>query len=257
MAAELTFDRVGVEISGKRLLQDVSLRVCEGEFVALLGPNGAGKTTLIRAALGLLPTSGEVLLNGTPVRQIGGRGRAGLLAWLPQQALVTEALSVLDFVAGARFRFSESRHNAEAAAHDALRQAGAEVFTDRIVSTLSGGEQQRVAVAALLAQEAPLLLLDEPANHLDPAHQISLYRLFGELWRAGRGVLCISHDVNLLNHVGDAATVRVVGLAQGRVQFDTRYTDESLPVRLGELFGIRFESAQAGSRRVLLPGADA
>lgn len=257
MAAELSFHNVGVEISGKRLLQDVSMRVAEGEFVALLGPNGAGKTTLIRAALGLLPASGEVLLNGRPARQFGGRERAGILAWLPQQALVTEALSVLDLVAGARFRFRESRSNAESAARDALRQAGAEAFADRIMSTLSGGEQQRVAVAALLAQEAPLLLLDEPANHLDPAHQVSLYRLFGELWRAGRGVLCISHDVNLLSHVGDAAAVRVVGLAQGHVRFETPYTDPELPGKLGEIFGMHFESVQAGSRRMLLPGVGA
>lgn len=252
MAAELELRDASVEISGKRLLDDVSLTVREGEFVALIGPNGAGKTTLLRAALGLMPASGDVLLNGKPVRAYNGRARAGLIAWLPQQALITEALTALDLVAGARFRFDESRRSAEAAAREALQRAGAEQFEKRFVNTLSGGEQQRVAVAAMLAQEAPLLLLDEPANHLDPGQQIALYRLFGELWRQGKGVLCITHDVNLLAHAGQGVTV--AGLREGKLKFQQPFESPDLPEKLQALFNTPFTAIATEGRRALLAG---
>lgn len=250
MPTELALNDVAVEAGGKRLLDGVTLRVKEGEFVALVGPNGAGKTTLLRAALGLMPASGNVLLNRKPVRAYSGRERAGLVAWLPQQALITESLTALDLVAGARYRFNESRSSADAAAREALQRAGAEKFEQRFVNTLSGGEQQRVAVAAMLAQEAPLLLLDEPANHLDPGQQIALYRLFGELWRRGKGVLCITHDVNLLAHAGKG--VRVAGLKEGKLAFELPDNAEDLPAKLEYLFSTPFTSIETKTRRVLI-----
>jgi iron complex transport system ATP-binding protein len=253
LAVELDLKGVSVHASGKALLEDVSLRVAEGDFVALLGPNGAGKTTLIRTALGLLPTDGQVLLGGRPVRTCSGRDRAGLAAWLPQQALVTEPVTVLDFVCGARYRFAESRSAALSAAMDALGQAGADMFAQRVISTLSGGEQQRVAVAAMLAQEAPLLFLDEPGNHLDPGQQIALYSLIGRLWQRGHGVLCITHDVNLLARLGNAERVRVVGISEGRIRFDIPLSSSDLPAHLGSLFSVEFAVVEASGHRAFLP----
>jgi iron complex transport system ATP-binding protein len=243
---------VSVHARGKALLQDVSLRVDQGQFVALLGPNGAGKTTLLRAALGLLPVTGDVLLDGRPVRDMPGRERAAKLAWLPQQSAAAEPITVLEQVTAARFRFHETHHAAEAGARSALDAAGASQFAARYVNELSGGEAQRVAVAGMIAQETPLLLLDEPANHLDPAQQIELYRLIARLWREGRGVLCITHDVNMLRFVGDAA-VRVVGLADGRVRFDCEYGSPELAGHVGELFNVGIEIVQAGADRLLVP----
>ncbi len=253
MAIDLELKDVSVRVSGKTLLDDVNLRVAKGDFVALLGPNGAGKTTLLRTALGLLPTDGQVHLGGRPVRAYSGRERAALAAWLPQQALVTEPVTVLDFVCGARYRFAETRAAAISAARGALEQAGASTFADRIISTLSGGEQQRVAVAALLAQEAPLLFLDEPGNHLDPGQQIALYSLIGRLWQHGHGVLCITHDVNLLTRLGQSERVRVVGIADGRIRFDMPLSSSDLPARLGELFSVEFAVVEAGGHRAFLP----
>ena len=243
---------VSVRARGKTLLQDVSLRLQQGEFVALLGPNGAGKTTLLRAALGLLPAEGSVLLDGQPVREMPGRERAAKLAWLPQQGQAAEPITVLEQVTAARFRFHETHHAAEAGALAALNAAGAAQFAARHVNELSGGEAQRVAVAGMIAQETPLLLLDEPANHLDPAQQIELYRLIARLWREGRGVLCITHDVNMLRFVGDAA-VRVVGLAEGRVRFECEYGAPELPGHVGGLFNVGIEIVQAGADRLLVP----
>jgi len=251
----LQLSNVSVSLRGKALLDDVSLSLRPGEFVALLGPNGAGKTTLLRAALGLAACSGEVLLGGKPVRALPGRERAAIAAWLPQQALSAEVITALELAVGARYRFHEPRPSALAGASAALARAGAAEFAQRPLNSLSGGEQQRVAVAALLAQEAPLLLLDEPANHLDPGQQIALYGLIGSLWREGRGILCITHDVNMLRHVGFGCEgIRVVGLRAGRVQFETSFGSERLASHLGDLFAVKFAEAAGATGRVLVPG---
>lgn len=241
MSNSLELENVSVTARGKTLLDDVSLRLSEGEFVALIGPNGAGKTTLLRAILGLSLVSGKARLNGKPVSDFSGRERAGVVAWLPQQALVNEPITALELVASARYRFVETFASSINAAREALDHTGAIQFADRAVTSLSGGEHQRVAIAALVAQDAPLLLLDEPANHLDPAQQIELYRLFGRLWREGKGVLCITHDVNLLRHVGRDG-VRVVGMRAGRVEFESGYVSSQLASHVGGLFGINMRA---------------
>lgn len=248
----LELRNITVTARGRKLIDDVNLTVKPGEFVALLGPNGAGKTTLFRAALGLIPCTGEALLAGRPVRDIPGRERAGLAAWLPQQSQIVEPVSVYQFVKAARFRFSESYEQAEIEVVAALARANALGNLHRPVTELSGGEQQRVGVAALIAQDAPLLLLDEPANHMDPAQQIELYGLISELWKKGRGVLCITHDVNMLRHVG-SPDVRVVGLADGRVRFETAYGADDLPQQVGRLFDVRMDVLESNGQRLLIP----
>lgn len=251
MANKLALEGVSVSIRGQRLIEDINLRLAEGEFVALVGPNGAGKTTLLRAALGLLPCSGRALINDRPVQQLSGRERAAQVAWLPQSVLVSEPLSALEVVAAARYRITESRADAEAAARKSLQSAGVAEFANRAVNSLSGGEHQRVAVACLIAQEAPLLLLDEPANHLDPAQQIGLFKLLGRVWRDGRGLLCITHDVNMLRHLG-AAEIRVVGMSGGRIRFEADYGSPELPGHLEALFGTPFVSVDLPGGRALV-----
>lgn len=257
--ATLSLEDVTVSAGQATLLDRVTLTVQAGEFVALLGQNGAGKTSLIRTALGLLkPVRGHVLLGGMPVLGIGGRQRAALAAWLPQHCLITEDLTAQELVAAARFRFHETRADTLDAANRALARAGAARFSSRVVTRLSGGEQQRVAFACLMAQEAPLLLLDEPANHLDPAQQIALYSLIGDLWREGLGMLCITHDVNLLAHAsrGREADVRVLGLSRGQITFDKPLDSPELGASLSGLFGLPMEPVTHQGRRVFLAGSE-
>ncbi len=256
MTVALELANVTIAAGRNVLLRDFSLKLQTGEFTALLGPNGAGKTTALRAALGLARlVSGSVMLDGQPVSALSGRQRASKLAWLPQQSLVAEPLTALELVAAARFRFGESRASSEREAQKALQRVAALEFADTPVTRLSGGEHQRVAVAALLAQDSPLLLLDEPANHLDPAQQMALYRLIGELWREGRGVLCVTHDVNLLHHVlGDRepGNVRVIGLSVGAARFESGLDAADLPAKLGELFGVKMQALAHDGRKVFV-----
>ena len=251
--AELEFRDLSVKVGARTLLDRVNLRVASGEFVALLGPNGAGKTTLLKTALALrAPSSGSVLLAGRAVSLLDARARAALVSWLPQQIRADEPVSALDSVASARFRFSETHATSQRAAERALERVGASAYAARPVSELSGGERQRVAFAGLLAQEAEILLFDEPANHLDPAQQLDIYRLLGELWREGRTLICISHDVNLLHPVGDAARLRVVGLRAGSVAFDARFADAALPAQLSALFDVEMSALTGEQQRFLV-----
>ena len=254
--SELEFDELSVEVKGRTLLDRVTLRVARGDFVALIGPNGAGKTTLLKAAHALrAPSSGRVRLANTPVTSLDARRRAELIAWLPQHIRAEEPLTSLESVAAARYRFRESHACSQRAAERALARVGASQYASRPITELSGGERQRVAFACLLAQEAEILLFDEPANHLDPGQQLDVYRLLGELWREGRSVLCINHDVNLLHQVGDAARVRVVGLRAGRVMFDAPFDAPALPEHMGQLFGVELDSVQGSEQRFIVPRA--
>jgi iron complex transport system ATP-binding protein len=255
----LQLESVTVTASHATLLDGVSLSMGAGEFVALVGPNGAGKTSLIRTALGLTPlSSGSVQLGGKPVASLSGRERAAMAAWLPQHSAITEDLTALELVAAARYRFHESRASALDASRNALMKAGAAEFEARIVTRLSGGEQQRVAFACLLAQEAPLLLLDEPANHLDPAQQIALYTLIGQMWRDGHAILCITHDVNLLSFAtrGREHECRVLGLSKGAFAFESRLDAPGLGASLSKLFGVQLDAVSHSGRRVFLAASE-
>ncbi|HWA76886.1 MAG TPA: ABC transporter ATP-binding protein [Polyangiaceae bacterium] len=244
---------VTVTAEQRALLRAVSLAIEPGGFVALVGPNGAGKTTLLRAALGLLtPTAGRVLLGGRDAREFTPRERAAELAWLPQHANGSEPLSALEAVMTARYRFAEPESASREAALRALSRVGMSAHASARITRLSGGERQRVAIATLLAQEARVALLDEPANHLDPAQQLDIYRLIGRLWAEGSTLLLVTHDLNLLSQVGATERVRVVGLSQGRIEFSTAYDAGELPERLTELFGVEFVALERAGRRVLV-----
>lgn len=238
---QLSLQGVGLSLNGNPVLSDVELSLEPGDFVALIGPNGSGKTSLIKLALGLHPPGiGKALLDGVALSSLSAKRRAASLAWLPQRWEPSEALPVVELVAAARYRLNEPFAVAEHAATRALTRVGAEAFASRGIDELSGGELQRVLLACVVAQEAPLLFFDEPANHLDPRHQIATYRLLGELWRAGAGVLCVTHDINLLSHVGEARRLRVLGLRQGRVVLQTHFADPDLADGLSELYGAEY-----------------
>lgn len=250
----LELSEVTLTRRGRALLSEVTLSVAPGELLALVGPNGAGKTSILRVMLGLAaPSGGAARLNETLVGSMPARERAALVAWLPQHSSGGEELPALEVVMAARFRFEEPRASCEREAHDALARVGAGGVATRALGSLSGGERQRVALAALLAQGTPILLADEPANHLDPAQQIDVYRLLGELWQGGKSVVCVTHDVNLLRHLGNASRVRVAGISRGRIRFELPLDSEQLPRALGELFGLRVHALELNGQRFLLP----
>jgi iron complex transport system ATP-binding protein len=252
--SRLCFNHVWIERAKRALLRDVTLKLEPGQLVALVGPNGSGKTTLLRVALGLEPpTRGDVTLDDVAVRRLVPRERAARVAWLPQILLNSEPLQVHQAVATGRYRFGESPSRSRAAAMDALSHLDAAHLAHRNVLALSGGERQRVALATVLAQQSPLALLDEPANHLDPTQQVETYTLIGRLWQQGLGVLLVTHDVNLLAGLPKHDAVKIVGLRDGAVSLVSTLDAPELPDELSKLFGMSVKALEHAGRRVIVP----
>ena len=251
---------LNLALGGRQILQAINLSMKTGEALALVGPSGAGKTTLLRAILGLqrIP-AGKIMINGRDLQRLSGRERASQMGWLPQMGMVAEPIAVTDLVAAARFRFDEPRPTTLAAVHTALASCGIDRLGRQAVNTLAGGELQRVAVAALIAQDPETFLLDEPSNHLDLRRQRDLYQLFGRQWRAGRGLIVITHDINLLATLGassDHVRIRVVGMREGSLRWELPFDDPALPDALQDLLELRLHAIEIeGQRCIIAAGA--
>ncbi len=213
----LAIEDVSVSIANRRIVKRVSFHVEQGERLTIIGPNGAGKTTLLRC-LGrlLLPDSGRVLLHGKPLSGYGHRALARQLCYVPQAQECALPYTVYEFLLMARYPhlgpFSTLGRSDHAAVKRALAQTDMAAFGGRMLDTLSGGERQKVFIAAALAQEAPLLLLDEPTAFLDYRHQVEVAELLLQLQREeGKTVVCVTHDLNCGVYWSD----RVLALKQG------------------------------------------
>jgi iron complex transport system ATP-binding protein len=212
---------VGVTLDGVPILHGVDLRVATGEWTTVIGPNGAGKSTLLRAVAGLVGANGELRLFGRDAGRLRRRERARLVATVPQAPTVPPGMAVRDYVLLGRNPHIPPlgrESPADLAVADAvLERLDLTGFTGRTLVTLSGGERQRVFLARALAQEAPLLLLDEPTTALDIGHQQEVLELVDELRRAhGLTVLATMHDLSIAGGYAD----RLVLLAGGRVVAD-------------------------------------
>jgi iron complex transport system ATP-binding protein len=208
---------VGYRIAGRALLDGVSLTLVPGEVLALVGPNGAGKSTLLRVLAGdLAPTSGAILLDGRPLSAFRARELALRRAVLPQQALMQFAFAAREVVAMGRHphlgRHGETDRD-EAIVRAAMGRTETLPLAERAYPSLSGGEQGRISLARVLAQEAPVLLLDEPTAALDLRHQQATLGIARALAAEGATVLAVLHDLNLAAAYAD----RVALLAAGRL----------------------------------------
>ncbi|MEZ5911758.1 MAG: ABC transporter ATP-binding protein [Paracoccaceae bacterium] len=243
----LELDRLTVKRGECPVVDGVDLNVEPGEFVGLIGPNGAGKTSLLRGALGLLPHQGRSnLADMTP------RARARHAAWLPQAREVTWPVSVEMLVALGRTPWlgSVGPAGADRAAVDrALARMGLDAFRHRTATELSGGEQARVLIARVLAQDTPLILADEPTAGLDPAAQIQSCAVFADLAAEGRGVVASLHDLGLAAR----HCTRIVMLSRGRLVADGTPADVLTSENLRSVFGLRAYFAQTADGPVFQP----
>jgi iron complex transport system ATP-binding protein len=214
----ISLTSVSVTLDSHRIVDDVELGVGVGEWVTLIGPNGAGKSTLLRAIAGLAPFAGEIELQGDPLAGLHRREVARRIAFVPQSPLLPPDMPVGEYVLLGRTPHigpfgSESRADLEAAQR-ALARLELGPFADRRLHTLSGGEQQRVVLARALAQEAPLLLLDEPTTALDIGRQQQALELVAELRAQGPlTVLSAMHELTLALQYAD----RLALLSGGRL----------------------------------------
>jgi len=199
-----------VGYGGRAVVSDASFSVGPGQFLVVLGPNGCGKTTLLKTCIGLLPAlGGAATLDGRDVATLAPRERARIAAWVPQVAEAAWSYRVRDIVAQGRYpirgAFQAFDDRDETAIARALEAMDMTALAARPMSSLSGGEARRALIARALAQEAPLLVLDEPAAHLDPGRQMELMELLRNLAKGGKAVAVSVHDVNAARRFADLA----------------------------------------------------
>lgn len=182
----------------RQILRDIELSVYPGDVVGLLGPNGTGKSTLVGILCGDLDThSGSVLLSGKPIADYSRRELALQRAVMPQANDFPFSYLVHDIVAMGRASHPHNPEYDEKVIDQAMIQTGIEHLADRDVTTLSGGEKARVTLARVIAQDASVVLLDEPTAALDISHQQQTMQLCGQMAQAGKAVIAVMHDIQL------------------------------------------------------------
>ncbi|MFA4719588.1 ABC transporter ATP-binding protein [Pyrococcus kukulkanii] len=215
----LVLEDVSFSYNGRSILKEVSFDVEKGEFLVILGPNGAGKSTLLRCILGMLKCSGSIDIMGRNLKTLRRDELARLISYVPQR-VEPNFLRVFDFVLLGRKPYMSLRPSNEdiKLVINVLETVGIEKLAERPTKMLSGGELQKVAIARALAQETPILVLDEPTNNLDPKSQIEIMRLLRELSLAGKTVIAVMHDVNLALRFGE----RFIFMKKGEILGDYR-----------------------------------
>ncbi len=254
VSAPLRAERLRVAVAGRLLIDALDLALLPGEFIVTLGRNGTGKSLLLLTLAGLrAPQAGRVSLAGVDIRALPRRRIAQSIALLPQDVEPVPQLTALDSARLGRFAhrpfWSAGTARDDAIALSALAAVDATELADRPMSTLSGGEQRRIAGAGVIAQATPTVLLDEPGNHLDPQHQILLLEHFAGHCRAGGSALATLHDATLAARY---ATRVLLLHGDGRWQLGT--ADELLqPATLAQLYRTPMVEARTQSRRLFAP----
>ncbi|MGE4428131.1 MAG: ABC transporter ATP-binding protein, partial [Solirubrobacteraceae bacterium] len=203
---------VSVRLGGTEIVHGADLVVRAGRLTAIVGPNGAGKSTFVRAVAGLLrPSAGTIEWDGEPIAAVGQRRLARLRAFMPQRPAVPAGIAVHEAVMIGRSpqvgAFRRPGRADREAVDDALERADAAEFSERQMTTLSGGELQRVQLAVALAQGAPVLIADEPTSALDLGATAAMARLLRRLTGEGLAVLLVVHDLALAAAVADEVVV--------------------------------------------------
>ncbi|WP_344054723.1 ABC transporter ATP-binding protein [Streptomyces thermoalcalitolerans] len=239
--SRLTADNVTLAYDQRVIAEQLSVEIPDNSFTVIVGPNACGKSTLLRALSRMLkPTQGRVLLDGQVIQSMPAKKVARTLGLLPQSAIAPDGITVGDLVGRGRYPHQgilrQWSAEDERIVREAMERTGVAELADRYVDELSGGQRQRVWIAMALAQQTPLLLLDEPTTYLDIQHQIDVLDLCAELHEEqGRTLVAVLHD---LNHAARYAT-HLIALRGGKVIAQGAPGDIVTAELVEEVFGLR------------------
>lgn len=231
--------RIRVGYGPKTVINDVALKAGPGELIGILGPNGSGKSTLLKSLCGLLPYSkGEVFLFGRLLLSMSERERARQVAYMQQEVQVSFGITALDAVLTGRYPYLRWWQNESPDDYAIARQymsfTGVADLVQRSLQELSGGERQRVMLAKALAQETPLLFLDEPTASLDLSYQEEIFRYCQQICQEGKTVLIVVHDIRLAAKFCS----RLILLSAGGILADGPPSKVVTPEHLYQAFGL-------------------
>lgn len=251
----IEIESVSFAYGAQKVLDKLSFSVEEHDFLAVLGPNGAGKTTLMNLLAGFLrPHGGRIHIGGKSIRTYHRAELAGMLAIVRQATMPTFGFSVYETVMMARYytggrKLFETRRDC-AIVEQALEMTDTRRFADRPINTLSGGERQRVYIARALAQQTPVLLLDEPTSYLDLRHQLEIFELLEQLRQdEHKTIIVVSHDLNLVQRYAGAYLLLA---ADGRTHYQ-RSADGLATATVELFFGVSGVEGLVGGRKVFVP----
>ncbi|MEU1041509.1 ABC transporter ATP-binding protein [Streptomyces sp. NPDC005907] len=237
----LSADNLTIGYDQRVIAEDLSVEIPDHSFTVIVGPNACGKSTLLRALSRMLkPSRGRVLLDGQVIHSMPAKKVARTLGLLPQSSIAPDGITVGDLVGRGRYPHQgllrQWSAEDERVVQDSMASTGVAELADRYVDELSGGQRQRVWIAMALAQQTPLLLLDEPTTYLDIQHQIDVLDLCAELHEEqGRTLVAVLHD---LNHAARYAT-HLIALREGRVVAEGAPNDIVTAELVEEVFGLR------------------
>ncbi len=216
---------------GKKIaVENLSLKVKDGERVILMGPNGSGKTTLLRALLGLVKFEGRIFLNGREVGALSRTEIAREISYVPQIFSTPYAFTVKDFVSMGLYSHSREWWHEDRRVNDAIEMVGITNLTLKEINTLSGGELQKAIIARALVQDASYILMDEPTAHLDIRSVQEVLDIISNL--KNKGIIMVSHDLNALNKIGGT----VILMKNGKLIFRGTKEDSDLKRWISETF---------------------
>lgn len=251
----LALDHISVTLGDTPVLHDISVSVAPGEFLSIIGPNGCGKSTLLKVICHMVrPQSGQAYLYGRPLSSYSRRQLARHMAILTQKHDIPEDMTVYELVSLGRFPYRTFYRRSSVQEKDiiekAMADAGIQSCRDRLVHTLSGGEQQRAFLAMTLAQEPQILLLDEPTTYLDIRHQLDILELLKQLNETRYlTIVVVLHDMNQALRYSR----RTLVMKEGRIVAGGPPQEVITPALLQDVFGVCGESVVTPSgRRVLV-----
>jgi iron complex transport system ATP-binding protein len=236
----------------KQVLKGVSFSISAGSICVLLGPNGAGKSTLLRTLVGLMkPLAGEVLFESKNSNQLSDQDRAQLIAWIPQDESTEFGWRAEEYVALGRVAKNQSLFETAddlKMVETALEQTSSLDLKGRSITEMSGGERQRIRLARAIAQETPILALDEPSTHLDVGHQLELLALLKQFRSQGKTIVVSMHDLNQALSIGDQFLL----VSSQKVQIFLSKYELIKSNELSVAFGVKFQQIPSENHPLII-----